>query len=58
VPQFRHESAMRRAAEQELRLKRAMDELAGGFARPTPDEVMLLFDSWKRRIAGVEKARY
>jgi|HubBroStandDraft_2_1064218.scaffolds.fasta_scaffold3474488_1 hypothetical protein len=49
---------MRRAAEQELRLKRAMDELAGGFARPTPDEVMLLFDSWKRRIAGVEKARY
>jgi hypothetical protein len=31
---------MRRAAEQELRLKRAMDELAGDFARPTTDEVM------------------
>jgi hypothetical protein len=25
---------MRRAAEQELHLKRAMDELAGDFARP------------------------
>jgi len=33
-----------------------MDELAGDFARPTPGEVMLLFDSWKGKIAGVEKA--
>jgi len=51
-----NEPALRRAAEQGLRLKRAMDELAGDFARPTTGEVMQLYDSWKTKLAGAEKA--
>jgi peptidyl-prolyl cis-trans isomerase C len=51
-----NEAAMRRAAEQELRLKRAMDELAGDFARPNADDVMHLYHSWKTQLACAEKA--
>jgi peptidyl-prolyl cis-trans isomerase C len=51
-----NEPAMRRAAEQQLRIKRAMDELAGDFARPTTDEVMTLYHSWKAHVAVTEKA--
>jgi hypothetical protein len=51
-----NEPALRRAAEQGLRLKRAMDELAGDFERPTTDEVMQLYDSWKTKLGSVEKA--
>jgi hypothetical protein len=51
-----NEPALRRAAEQGLRLKRAMDELAGDFKRPTTDEVMQFYESCKSQFGSVEKA--
>jgi len=30
--------------------------LAGDFARPTTDEVMQLYESWKPRLASVQNA--
>ena len=51
-----NEPALRRAAEQGLRLKRAMDDLAGDFERPTTDEVMQFYESCKPQFGSVEKA--
>ena len=43
-------------AEQQLRLQRTMDELAGDFPKPTPEEVLAFYQSIKDRLAPAEKA--
>jgi peptidyl-prolyl cis-trans isomerase C len=51
-----NEEAMPRKAEQDLRLRRTMDELAGDYPRPTTDEVMQFFAAFKEKSGKVEKA--
>lgn len=46
-----NEPAMRRIAEQQLRLQRAMDEMAGDFPRPTPQEVLAFQQDINDRMA-------
>ena len=43
---------MRRIAEQQLRLQRTMDDLAGDFPKPTPEEVLEFYRSIKDRFAS------
>jgi parvulin-like peptidyl-prolyl isomerase len=52
-----NEPAMRRIAEQQLRLQRTMDDLAGDFAKPTPEEVLEFYRGIKERFASAEKVR-
>ncbi|MCU1274262.1 MAG: prsA [Bryobacterales bacterium] len=52
-----NEPAMRRIAEQQLRLQLTMDDLAGEFPRPTPEEVLAFYESIKDRFAPAEKAQ-
>jgi parvulin-like peptidyl-prolyl isomerase len=52
-----NESAIRRIAEQELRLKRTMDQLAGDFPKPTPEEVRDFHRNVKRGFTPAEKAQ-
>jgi parvulin-like peptidyl-prolyl isomerase len=47
---------MRRIAEQQLRLQRTMDDLAGDFPKPTPEEVLEFYRSIKDRFASAETA--
>jgi len=51
------ETPMRRIAEQQLRLQRTMDDLAGDFAKPTPEEVLEFCRGKKDRFASAKKAR-
>lgn len=50
-----NEPAMRRIAEQQIRIQRVTDELAAGFAPPTPEEVLAFYDNVKDHFAGAEK---
>jgi parvulin-like peptidyl-prolyl isomerase len=51
-----NEPSMPRIAEQQIRLKRTMDDLAGKFAEPTPAEAMEFYRNIEDRFAPAEKA--
>ena len=50
-----NERATRRIAEQQLRLQRTMNDLAGEFAKPTPEEVQEFYRGIKDRLASAER---
>jgi peptidyl-prolyl cis-trans isomerase C len=52
-----NESALRSIAEQELRIKRTMDQLAGDFPKPTPEEILELYRNIKDRFEPAENAQ-
>lgn len=52
-----NEPAMRRIAEQQLRLQRTIEALAGDFPKPTPEEVLEFYQSIKTHLGPTDKVR-
>lgn len=52
-----NEPALRRIAEQQLRIQRTMDGLAGDFPKPTPEEVLEFYQNIQHRFAPTEKVQ-